>query len=102
MLAQGDVAAVAGAGLLNTHVATFVLVVWVTFLVCLLLPTDLADADGEDQEGERQYLANSHCLRGNLDLYFVCLIDIKWLQEYLKVRCKDFTRAENDFFSTCE
>ena len=51
----------AGASLLNTHVATFVLVVWVTFLVCLLLPADLADADGEDQEGERQYLATGHC-----------------------------------------
>ena len=47
----------AGAGLLNTQVATFVLVVWVIFLVCLLLRADLTDADGEDQEGERQYLA---------------------------------------------
>ena len=32
MLAQGDVAAAAGVALLNTHVATFVLPIWVTLL----------------------------------------------------------------------
>ena len=52
MAAQGDIVAVAGAGRVNTHVATFVIVRVVTFLVCLLLPADLTD-DGE-KKGKAQ------------------------------------------------
>ena len=49
MLAHGDVAAVAAVELDYTHVTTFVLVL-VTISVCLLLPADLADADGQEDE----------------------------------------------------
>ena len=51
MAAQGDIAAAAGVVLPCAHITTFV-IVRVAFLLRLLLPADLTDADG--QEGEEQ------------------------------------------------